>query len=291
MHVLLIDGNNIYRRFHGAMKKAGSEDSQERAIQAMEATQTKVFNICNMLGSTHACVFFDGDGETWRHKVHPTYKFDKVTMKPKEKPQAMVDSIYLCQSNIENAGIKTHRKEGREADDSIASVANSLKGRDNITVTVVSNDKDFCQLYEDNVRGYHPFKAEFITEKDVKEKYGYSGGKFLEVLTLAGDDSDNIPGVPGVKEKTAKKLIDEYGSIEHMKLCSHLMKGKLAENFTKVSDVIDDVYKRLIDLRDMKVDLDFKLSDMRLPEQFRNKNIDPHQKKSNNKNFSTDMTP
>jgi DNA polymerase-1 len=201
-------------------------------------------------------------------------------MKPKEKPQAMVDAIYLCQSNVENAGIKTYRKEGVESDDAISTVANALKNKDNIKVTVVSNDKDFFQLYEGNVRGYHPFKAEFITDKDVKEKYGYSGYKFLELLTLAGDNADNISGVPGVKEKTAKKLLDEYGSIENMKLCSHLMKGKMAENFTKVSDIIDTVYLRLINLRDMQMDLDFKLSDMRTPEQFRNKNIEPKKNKN-----------
>jgi 5'-3' exonuclease len=291
MHVLLIDGNNMYRIFHGAMKDAGAEDSQERSLKAMEATQSKIFNVCNLLGSTHACVFFDGEGETWRHQMHPTYKYDKSTMQPKEKPQAMTDSIYLCQSNVENAGIKTYRKEGLEADDGIATIANALKGKDDITVTIVSNDKDFCQLYEDNVRGYQPFKNQFVTEKDVKEKYGYSGGKFLELLTLAGDDSDNIPGVAGVKEKTAKKLLDEYGSIENMKLCSNLMKGKLAENFSKVSDVIDDVYKRLIDLRDMKVDLDFKLSDMRTPEQFRNKNLDQNQKKTKSQRANNGMTP
>ena len=274
MHVLLIDVNNIYRRYHGAMKSDGDEESQQRALKAMEATQSKIFTLCNQLGATHACAFFDGDGHTWRHDIHPTYKFDKQTMQPKVKPQAMVDSLFLCQSNLDNAGIKTHRKESQEADDSIATIANKLKGKSGIKVTVVSNDKDFSQLYEKNIRGFHPFKNEYIEEKDVKEKYGYSGEKFLELLTLSGDDADNIPGVYGVKEKTAKKLLDEYGSIENMKLCSHLMKGKLAENFSKVSGVIDTELKRLINLRDISVKLDFSLSDMRVPSIYRNKNLD-----------------
>lgn len=271
MHVILIDGNNIYRVFHGALKEHGDNESKVRAVKAMEATQVKVFGILNMLGATHACVFFDGEGETWRHQIHPTYKYDKKTMLPKEKPEAMIESLYVCQSNFDNSGIKTYRKEGQEADDGIATIANALKGKNNITVTIVSNDKDFCQLYEKNIRGYKPFDNLFITEKDVKEKYGYSGYKFLEILTLSGDDADNIPGVYGVKEKTAKKLMDEYGSIENMKLCINLMKGKLAENFAKSYDSIDSIYKRLINLRDMKVELNFNLSQMRIPQNFMKK--------------------
>lgn len=273
MHIILIDANNIYRTFHGAMKDKGSEDSQERALSAMEATQVKIFNICRKIAGTHAVVCFDSEQPNWREEIYPEYKMDSKTGERRVKPESMISALSLCQENISNAGVGVIKRDGFEADDIIASIANSLKGRDNILVTIASNDKDFFQLYEKNIRGYQPFKETFIYESDVIDKYGFSGYSFLEVLTLSGDDADNIKGVKGVKEKTARKLLTEYGSIENIVLCSGLIKGQLGKNLEAVKDDIENVFKRIINLRDIQIELNVKLSNFRLPSKFKNPDI------------------
>lgn len=269
-HIVLFDGNNIYRRMHGGMKTVGDDESEERAYSAMNATQEKIFKITNELSSTHCCVFFDGEDPTWRSEVLPEYKFDKSTGAPKQKPQAMVDAIRLCQSNISQTGIKTSRIENHEADDSIATIANILRDKPNTLVTIVSTDKDFNPLVYGNVRQYHPFDKISMDEDYVKEKRGCSRQTYMELLTMSGDASDNIPGVPGVGDKRGLKLLKEYGDLDTLILCSEAIGGKAGEWITDNPDKVRD-YRKLIDLSSINVELGFSLREMRTPEKFRNK--------------------
>lgn len=266
----LFDGNGIYRRFHGALKSEGEEDSIERATKAMEETQRKIFNTINELGFTHVCVFFDGEGHTWRHEKYPMYKADKKTGLKKEKPQAMKDCIRMCQDNLDRTGIKTFRHEKLESDDGMANIANKLKNSNDILVVTVAIDKDFDPLFENNVLGYDPFKKFYKNEQWVVEKYGFSGNKLVDYFSLAGDDSDNIPGVVGVKDKKAKQLIDEYGSMENVILCSDNLSDTMNKNVTSARQDLP-LYKELINLREIDFPLGFKMSDMRVPNTFAQK--------------------
>ena len=105
-----------------------------------------------------------------------------------------------------------------EADDLIATYVDKIL-KEGAKVTIVSSDKDLMQLYKKNVRIYDPMKNKFITEDDVIKKFGVNSSKVIDVQALAGDSSDNVPGVPGIGVKTAAELINKYGTLE--KLLDH----------------------------------------------------------------------
>ena len=110
-----------------------------------------------------------------------------------------------------------------EADDLIATYTEQILEKD-AKVTIVSSDKDLMQLYKKNVRLYDPMKNKFITSKDVIDKFGVDPQKVVDVQSLAGDSSDNVPGVPGIGVKTAAELINKYGTLEKLLNKAHEIK-------------------------------------------------------------------
>ncbi len=177
---------------------------------------------------THIAVVFDHKSPTFRVKEFPFYKANR-----EETPEDIRAAEPWIRRLIEALHIPILEAEGYEADDVIATLAK--KGEEEgFEVFMVTPDKDFMQLLTDRIKMLKPAKGgnppEIITPQDVMEKYGLSDPKqFIDILALMGDTADNIPGVKGVGEKTAAKLISQYGSIEQ--LYDHLdeIKGKLKE--------------------------------------------------------------
>jgi DNA polymerase-1 len=156
---------------------------------------------------------------------------------------------------VKEVGVPIFVKRGYEADDLIATMAAKLCGQD-FDVYMVSSDKDLRQVVNDCTKMYDAYTNEVIDAARLEEKYGFNPREALEIQTLMGDNIDNIPGIPGVGDKTALKLIKQYGSAENVLAHVGELKGKMKENFEKFADRIP-VARKLVTLKtDVEFDFD-----------------------------------
>ena len=151
---------------------------------------------------------FDASRTTFRNEIYPDYKAHRP-----EPPPELVPQFALIRDATDALGVCKIEQEGYEADDMIAAYARAFEGMGG-RVTIVSSDKDLMQLVRPCVEMLDPIKQKPIREAEVAEKFGVSPGKVVDVQALAGDPTDNVPGVPGIGVKTAAQLITEYGSVE-----------------------------------------------------------------------------
>lgn len=185
---------------------------------------------------THIAVVFDPSGPTFRHKEYPAYKAQR-----EESPEDIKRSVPYIKRILAAWNISVLEVEGYEADDVIGTVATKA-GEQGILTYMLTPDKDYGQLVKDNVLMYKPMKGrgfETLGPKEITDKYGIERPtQVIDMLGLMGDTSDNIPGCPGVGEKTASKLIREYGSVENLLSQAPSIKGaigrKLEENKEKI---------------------------------------------------------
>ncbi|MFH0910045.1 MAG: DNA polymerase I [Planctomycetota bacterium] len=217
----LIDGHaQTYRAFY--------------AVEGLHAPDGRptgaVFGFTRMLMDTlrrhspdYIAVVFDTPAPTFRHKAYEAYK---ATRKP--MPQALIDQIPVIQEVVQAFRIPIFTLDGYEADDVIGTLARQALDK-NLEVVLVSGDKDLGQLLEPRVRLYDPRKDLFIDAGAYRKNKGFPPELLPDVLGLMGDSSDNIPGVPGVGEKTASKLLREYGSLEEILAHADEIPGKLGE--------------------------------------------------------------
>jgi DNA-directed DNA polymerase len=184
---------------------------------------------------THIGVAFD-HGKTFRHDAFPEYKAQR-----EETPEDIKLSVPLIKQILEAMHIPILQIDGFEADDIIGTVATRF-GSDGIETFMLTPDKDYGQLIGPNVFMYRPRHGggyEIIGEKEVGDKYGISTpAQVIDLLALMGDTADNFPGCPGVGEKTAAKLINQFGSIDNMLQHTDEIKGKLRD---KVENAVEDI--------------------------------------------------
>jgi len=184
---------------------------------------------------THIGVAFD-HGKTFRHDAFPEYKAQR-----EETPEDIKLSVPLIKQILEAMHIPILQVDGFEADDIIGTVATRF-GSDGIETFMLTPDKDYGQLIGPNVFMYRPRHGggyEIIGEKEVGDKYGIpTPAQVIDLLALMGDTADNFPGCPGVGEKTAAKLINQFGSIDNMLQHTDEIKGKLRE---KVENAVEDI--------------------------------------------------
>jgi len=184
---------------------------------------------------THIGVAFD-HGRTFRHDAFPEYKAQR-----EETPEDIKLSVPLIKQILEAMHIPILQVDGFEADDIIGTVATRF-GSDGIETFMLTPDKDYGQLIGPNVFMYRPRHGggyEIIGEKEVGDKYGIpTPAQVIDLLALMGDTADNFPGCPGVGEKTAAKLINQFGSIDNMLQHTDEIKGKLRE---KVENAVEDI--------------------------------------------------
>ncbi|GMQ80855.1 MAG: DNA polymerase I [Rhodothermia bacterium] len=176
----------------------------------------------------HMVVVFDapGEGGTFRDDLYPEYKAHRDP-----PPEDLLSNLPRIKEVVQALDIPVSEVEGVEADDVIGTLARQAEA-DGSNVVIVSPDKDFFQLLSDRIRQFRPaYRGESfdpITESSFEEKYGLKPIQFIDVLALMGDAADNVPGVPGVGEKTAIKLLLEYGSVERTIEHAEDVKGKRA---------------------------------------------------------------
>ena len=224
----------IYRSYYAFIKSP--------RINSKGLNTSAVMGFCNTLNEvltkekpTHIGVAFD-HGKTFRHDAFPEYKAQR-----EETPEDIKLSVPLIKQVLEAMHIPILQVDGFEADDIIGTVATRF-GADGIDTFMLTPDKDYGQLIGPNVFMYRPRHGggyEILGEKEVGEKYGIpTPAQVIDLLALMGDSADNFPGCPGVGEKTAAKLINQFGSIDNMLQHTDEIKGKLRE---KVENAIEDI--------------------------------------------------
>ena len=226
MKLLLIDAYAlIYRSYYALIKSP--------RINSKGFNTSAVFGFVNILEDvlrreqpTHVAVGFDPQGPTFRHEAFEQYKAQR-----EETPEAIRLSVPIIKDIIRAYRIPILEVMGYEADDVIGTLATEA-GKRGITTYMMTPDKDYGQLVADNVFMYRPKygdkEFEVMGIKEVKEKFNIeSPSQVIDMLGLMGDTADNIPGCPGVGEKTAQKLIAEFGSIENLLVNTDKLKGAI----------------------------------------------------------------
>jgi DNA polymerase-1 len=206
--VFLIDGSSyIYRAFFAIAHLSNSKGFPTNAIYGFTNMLLKVLR---EKGAEYAAIAFDAPGPTFRHEVFGEYKANRPSM-----PEDLRVQVPHIKEVVSALGLPVLEKEGYEADDLIATLARKLE-REGVETVIVSGDKDLLQLVSSHVTMYDSMKDKTFQVPEVKERFGVSPDKVVEVMGLMGDTSDNIPGVPGIGPKTAGQLIEEFGSIEEL---------------------------------------------------------------------------
>jgi len=210
-HVFLVDGSSyIFRAYHALPPLNRKSDGLQ--VNA-------VLGFCNMLWKllrdmpeddrpTHLAIIFDKSEITFRNKIYPEYKAHRPPA-----PDDLIPQFGLIREAVRAFDLPCLEQAGFEADDLIATYVREA-GERGATATIVSSDKDLMQLVTDNVTMYDTMKDRRIGISEVIEKFGVPPAKVVEVQALAGDSTDNVPGVPGIGIKTAAQLIVEYGDLE-----------------------------------------------------------------------------
>ncbi|MBI4618685.1 MAG: DNA polymerase I [Desulfobacterales bacterium] len=206
--LFLIDGSSyIYRAYFAVGHLSTSSGFPTNAV----------FGFCNMLLKVikdhkpdHMAVVFDTKGPTFRHEIYDQYKANRPAM-----PDDLVPQIPCIKKVVDGFNIPVLEMTGFEADDIIGTVAKESEKK-GVEVVIVTGDKDMLQLITENTTNLDTMKDRKYGVKEVMDRFGVEPSQLVEIMGLAGDTSDNIPGVPGIGEKTAIELIKEFGTIENL---------------------------------------------------------------------------
>lgn len=237
--LLVIDGNSIINRaFYGIMGSKMLMTADGKYTNAVYGFLAIMFKIMEETNPDYMAIAFDLKAPTKRHQLYKEYKGTRKGM-----PNELAEQMPILKNLLRAMNIVIIEKEEYEADDILGTLANLAKKED-VETTILSGDRDTFQLINDKINVKIPHtkagktETEEYNEEKIKEIYGIEPIKLIEVKGLMGDTSDNIPGVPGVGEKTALKLVKEYGSIENLYEAvdegraelKGALKGKITEN-------------------------------------------------------------
>ncbi|KJV65739.1 MULTISPECIES: DNA polymerase I [Ehrlichia] len=164
-------------------------------------------------------VVFDTGSKNFRHDMYPEYKSNRPKL-----PDDLISQFSLLREAVSAFNIASEEVIGYEADDVIATLSKKYCKLQDIKVTIVTSDKDLLQLLKYGICIFDPMKNKYIGEEDVQSKFGISSSQLLDFLSLTGDASDNIPGVPGIGVKTAARLLNEFKSLDDLLLRAHEIK-------------------------------------------------------------------
>ncbi len=210
----LIDGSAMFYRAYFAFIRNPLINSKGENTSATFGFINSLMKIINDENPEYMAVIFDTKEPTFRHKKYPEYKSTRAKM-----PDDLVMQLPRIREAVEALNLPALEKEGFEADDIIGTLARAAE-KAGLEVWIVSGDKDMFQLVSDRVKIFNPGRGTAPSEKldaaGVKEKFGVLPEKVVDVLSLMGDSSDNIPGIPGVGPKTAIALIEEFGDLDRI---------------------------------------------------------------------------
>ena len=215
-HFYLIDGSGyIFRAYYALPPLTRKSDGMPTGA---------VSGFCNMLFKlledskskdnkdkpSHFAVIFDSARKNFRNEIYSDYKANRS-----DAPDDLIPQFDYIRKSVSAFNLPSIELINYEADDLIATYSEMVLN-EGAKVTIISSDKDLMQLYKKNVRIYDPMKNKFITQEDIDNKFGVTPDKIVDVQALAGDSSDNVPGVPGIGIKTAAELINQYGNLDNL---------------------------------------------------------------------------
>ena len=215
-HFYLIDGSGyIFRAYYALPPLTRKSDGLPTG--AVSGFCSMLFKLLedsksneNKQKPTHFAVIFDSARKTFRNEIYNDYKANRS-----EAPDDLAPQFEYIRKSVLAFNLPSVDLANYEADDLIATYVDQILEK-GAKVTIVSSDKDLMQLFKKNVRIFDPMKNKFISEEDIENKFGVNSSKVIDVQALAGDSSDNVPGVPGIGVKTAAELINKYGTLEKL---------------------------------------------------------------------------
>ena len=264
-HFYLIDGSGYIFRAYYALPPL-SRKSDGLPTGAVSGFCSMLFKLLedsksneNLQKPSHFAVIFDSARKTFRNEIYNDYKANRS-----EAPDDLVPQFEYIRKSVLAFNLPSVELINYEADDLIATYVDKILTI-GAKVTIVSSDKDLMQLYKKDVRIFDPMKNKFISDVDVKNKFGVGPDKVIDVQALAGDSSDNVPGVPGIGVKTAAELINKYGNLETLlKSAKEIKQNKRRETLIENKDKAL-ISKKLVTLKhDAPIEKD--LSEFRLKE-------------------------
>ena len=223
-HFYLIDGSGyIFRAYYALPPLTRKSDGLPTG--AVSGFCSMLFKLLedsksneNKNKPTHFAVIFDSARKTFRNEIYSDYKANRS-----EAPDDLAPQFEYIRKSVLAFNLPSVDLINYEADDLIATYVDQILKK-GAKVTIVSSDKDLMQLFKNKVRIFDPMKNKFISEEDVQNKFGVDPSKVIDVQALAGDSSDNVPGVPGIGVKTAAELINKYGNLEKLLKSAHEIK-------------------------------------------------------------------
>ncbi|MCY4005387.1 MAG: DNA polymerase I [Rhodobacteraceae bacterium] len=268
-HLQLIDGSGYVFRAFFMSERSLPERNRYRSDGVPVGA---IHFFCNMLlrtlqdrekdrPPTHAAVIFDHPGKTFRNRIYSEYKANRPPV-----PEDLVPQLAMSRDAVRSFNFPCLELEGYEADDIIATLA--ARARDlGGEVTILSSDKDLMQLVGGGVTMFDPMKSKDIGRKEVYEKFFVEPEQVIDVQSLAGDSTDNVPGAPGIGIKTAALLIQEFGNLDELlERCEEIRQPKRRQSLIDNADAIR-LSRRLVTLADdVPIDISFNDLEVRLPD-------------------------
>ena len=264
-HFYLIDGSGyIFRAYYALPPLTRKSDGLPTG--AVSGFCSMLFKLLedsksdnNLQKPTHFAVIFDSARKTFRNEIYADYKANRS-----EAPDDLVPQFEYIRKSVLAFNLPSVDLINYEADDLIATYTEQILAK-GAKVTIVSSDKDLMQLYKKEVRLYDPMKNKFITPEDIVNKFGVDSKKVIDVQALAGDSSDNVPGVPGIGIKTAAELINKYGTLEKLlENAQEIKQNKRRETLIENKDKAI-ISKKLVTLK-KDVPIDRKIEEFKLLE-------------------------
>ncbi|MGB1367227.1 MAG: DNA polymerase I [Candidatus Puniceispirillaceae bacterium] len=240
--LVLVDGSGyIFRAFHGLPMMNRPDGTP---INAVFGFTKMLLKLKADLNPSHIIVIFDAGRVTFRNDIYPDYKANRS-----EPPEELVPQFALVRQAAEAIGLPVLEMPGFEADDLIASYARQAE-QAGMSCLIVSSDKDLMQLVRGNITMLDPMKNRPIGQEEVIEKFGVTPDKVVDVQALAGDSTDNVPGVPGIGIKTAAELINQFGDLDSLLAAAETIKQpKRRENLIQFAEQAR-ISRQLVYLKD-----------------------------------------
>lgn len=251
---LVIDGSSLmYRAYYALPMLTTSEGLHTNALYGFTMMLIKLIEEEK---PDYIAIAFDKKAPTFRHKEYQDYKATRQAM-----PEELAEQVDLLKEIIEGFNIKILELEGYEADDIIGTISKLAEEKE-MEVLVVTGDRDALQLVSDKVKVKISKKGitqmEEFDEKAVLERYEITPHQFIDLKGLMGDKSDNIPGIPNIGEKTAIKLLKDFGTIENLLQNLSQLKGKIKENIENNKELAIMSKKLVTIKRDIPIEIDFE---------------------------------
>ena len=224
----LIDGHNVlYRTFYALPRLSAPDGTQTNAVLG---TARILLKILREEKPDAIAAVFDSREPTPRHALYPEYKANRLAM-----PEDLAAQIPTVKEAIDALGVPRIEVPGVEADDIIGTLAAAAE-KEGMDVVIVSSDKDLYQLVSARVRVRDGLKERMVGEAEVRETFGVGPGQVVDLLALAGDPSDNVPGIPGIGEKTASALLREFGTLDNLLDHADRLSGSRREKIVNNAD-------------------------------------------------------